>query len=125
MKPSARTSSAERMGQTLGRLWRGCLRHERTVNSWLIAQGLPAGIAKVVSLLIKLVVLAVVLYVASWLVLLLMFAAAAAWAMQNGALDGDDEEFFLAEDELSKLRRSPGYDPNLYNDTSHEMYEDD
>lgn len=125
MKPSAQTSPAERMGQTLGRLWRGCLRHERTVNSWLVAQGMPAGVAKTLSLLIKLLVLGVVLYVASWLVLLLMFAAAAAWAMRNGALDGDDGESFLSEDELSKLRRTPGYDPNFYNDTAHEMYEDD
>ncbi|KSQ24969.1 DUF3742 family protein [Pseudomonas aeruginosa] len=113
------------MGQMLGRLWRGCLCHERTVNNWLAAQGLPAGVAKGVSLLIKLAALGVVLYVASWLVLLLMFAAAAVWAMRNGALDSDDEESFLAEDELSKLRRTPGYDPNPYNDSAHEMYTDD
>ncbi|WAG81598.1 DUF3742 family protein [Metapseudomonas furukawaii] len=124
MKP-AQTSPAEYMGQTLGRLWRGCLRHERTVNNWLVAQGLPAGGAKGVSLLIKLAALGVVLYVASWLVLLLMFAAAAVWTMRNGALDSDDEESFLAEDELSKLRRTPGYDPNPYNDSAHEMYTDD
>lgn len=26
---------------------------------------------------------------------------------------------------LEELRETPGYDPNLYNDTSHEMYKDD
>ncbi|WP_313024463.1 DUF3742 family protein [Pseudomonas lopnurensis] len=122
MKPSTQTSSAERVGQALGR---GCLRHERAVNSWLVAQGLPAGIAKGVSLLIKLVALGVVLYVASWLVLLLMFAAVAAWVMRSGVLDGDDEESFLAVNELNKLRRTPGYDPVLYNDIAHSDYPDE
>ncbi|WP_454911005.1 DUF3742 family protein [Stutzerimonas chloritidismutans] len=34
MKPSAQHSFAERLGQILGRMWRGCLRQERKMNGW-------------------------------------------------------------------------------------------
>ena len=125
MKSSAQTSFAERLGQMLGRMWRGYVRQERKANGWLVERGIPAVGATVLLWIIKLVVLGVLLYVAFWLALLLVFAVAAAWAVQHGALDSDREDALIVQDELSKLRQTPGYDPNLYNDTSHEMYKDD
>jgi hypothetical protein len=125
MKPSAQTSFAERLGQMLGRMWRGYVRQERKANGWLVERGIPAVGATALLWIIKLVVLGVLLYVAFWLALLLVFAVAAAWAVQHGALDSDREDALIVQDELSKLRQTPGYDPNLYNDTSHEMYKDD
>jgi hypothetical protein len=125
MKPSAQTSFAERLGQMLGRMWRGYVRQERKANGWLVERSIPAVGATALLWIIKLVVLGVLLYVAFWLALLLVFAVAAAWAVQHGALDSDREDALIVQDELSKLRQTPGYDPNLYNDTSHEMYKDD
>ena len=125
MKSSAQTSFAERLGQMLGRMWRGYVRQERKANGWLVERGIPAVGATALLWIIKLVVLGVLLYVAFWLALLLVFAVAAAWAVQHGALDSDREDALIVQDELSKLRQTPGYDPNLYNDTSHEMYKDD
>jgi len=125
MKSSAQTSFAERLGQMLGRMWRGYVRQERKANGWLVERGIPAVGATALLWIIKLVVLGVLLYVAFWLALLLVCAVAAAWAVQQGALDSDREDALIVQDELSKLRQTPGYDPNLYNDTSHEMYKDD
>ncbi|MFZ4823971.1 hypothetical protein CQW32_04930 [Pseudomonas putida] len=94
MKPPVQTpSSSERLGQRLGRLWRGCLRHERKLNNWLVAQGLPAGVAKAVLLLIKLLALGVLLYVAFWLALLLVFALVAASAVRNSDWETPDPEW--------------------------------
>jgi hypothetical protein len=47
---------------------------------------------------------------------------AVAWAAQRGSTDDGNDYSFMTLDEL---RNTPGYDPNLYNDTSHEWYEDD
>lgn len=124
MKPSAQTTFAERAVRALGRMWRAYRRQDWKVSDWLVAQGMPASLAKATLVVVKLVLLGVLLYVAFWLALLLVFAVAAAWAVQHGALDSDREDALIVQDELSKLRQTPGYDPNLYNDTSHEMYKD-
>ncbi|CCG36495.1 putative uncharacterized protein [Xanthomonas citri pv. mangiferaeindicae LMG 941] len=71
---------------------------------------------------VKLVVLGVLLYAAFWLALLLVFMAAVAWAAGQSHAQDESEWPFMSEEEV---RRSPGYDPNVYNDASHEMFEDD
>lgn len=124
MKPSAQTSSAERLGQSWGRVWRAYLRQERKVSAWLVAQGLPVSVANAPLLIVKLLLLGVLLYAAFWLALLLGLAVVAAEVTQHVTLDDKDEPV-IGPDELTELRNTPGYDPNLYNDTSHEMYEDD
>lgn len=93
MKPSAQTSSAERLGQSWGRMWRVYLRQERKVTGWLVTHGLPTGVARTMSLLIKLVVIGVLLYVASWLVLLLIFAVVAASVAGGKSSDKDEPEW--------------------------------
>lgn len=112
-------SNAERFGRWLGCGWRGYVRREQRAVVWMVAQGLPAGGAKALLWVVKLVVLGVLLYVAFWLALLLLFAVAVAWAAQNSAPPDEDEWPFQTLDELSK---TPGYDPVLHNDIGHSDY---
>lgn len=114
-----------RLGSSVGRAWRVYGGREQRVVEWLVKRDVPVSVATASLWIAKLVMLGVLLYVAFWLTLLLLFAVAVVWAAQSGALDSDGEQSSFVEDELSKLRRTPGYDPNLYNDTAHEMYEDD
>lgn len=117
-----RISNAERLGRWLGGMWRGYVLRERRVAGWLVARGVPAGGATVLLWIVKLAVLGVLLYAAFWLALLVVFAAAAAWVAGQGHAPEEDEWPFMDGEEI---RKSPGYDPNLYNDASHEMFEDD
>ena len=52
---------------------------------------------------------------------MLLGVVAAAWAAAANTSDEDEWPFT----DLTELRKTPGYDPNLYNDTSHELYTDD
>ncbi|MEB1611144.1 hypothetical protein FHT08_000626 [Xanthomonas campestris] len=122
MNTKNRISTAERLGRRLGGMWRGYVRRERQVAGWLMAHGVPAGAATALLWVVKLAVLGVLLYAAFWLALLLVFAVVAAWVAGNGAPDDGDDYSFTTLDEL---RNTPGYDPNLYNDHSHELYKDD
>jgi hypothetical protein len=83
-KPAVPAAFAERIGRTLGRTWRGVLRLERNACAWLMAQGLPAGIAKALPLIFRLAVLGVVLYAAFWLAVLALSIAVAVWNARNG-----------------------------------------
>jgi hypothetical protein len=78
----------------LARLWSGFVRLDRKACGWLVAQGLPAGLAKTILWVVKLAVLGVLLYFAFWLALLLAFAAIAAWMVRNADADesSDDDE---------------------------------
>lgn len=91
MKPTAQATFWERAGRTLGRLWHGYARLDRRATNGLIATGWARGTAKVVLLAAKLAVVGVLLYVAFWLALLLLFAIAAAWMVRNDDGSYDDE----------------------------------
>ena len=80
---------SHRLGRGAGRAWRGYLRREQRAAGWLVARGVPADAAKAVLWIVKLAVFGVLLYAASWLALLLVFAVAAAWLARNA--DADDE----------------------------------
>ncbi|RUF23434.1 DUF3742 family protein [Pseudomonas aeruginosa] len=92
MKTAAQTTFAERLGRALGRAWQGCARFDRRAQGWLGAQGLAPGAARAVSLVVKLVALAVLLYSAFWLALLLSFALAGAWLLRNDDGSNDEEQ---------------------------------
>jgi len=83
MKPKPRISTAERFGRWLGRGWRGYLRGERRVLESLIAKSMPAWIANALVWAVKLAVLGVLLYVAFWMALLILFMVGAGWAASN------------------------------------------
>lgn len=83
MSTKTHVSSAERFGRWLAGVWRGYMRRERQVVAWLRAQSVPAGAAVALLWIVKLGVLAILLYAAFWLALLLVFAVAAAWVARN------------------------------------------
>lgn len=122
MDMKTQIGKSERFGRWLGRGWRGYARRERRASAWLVARGAPAVAATALLRIIKLTVMGVLLYAAFWLTLLLLLAVAAVWVIEKRLSDEEDEWPFS---DLNELRKSPGYDPNLYNDTSHELYEDD
>jgi len=123
MNTTTRISSAERLGRNFGRGWRACVRGERRVLNWLVSKGAPVAGASALLWVVKLTALGVLLYFAFWLALLLVCSVAVGWAASQSH---SDEEFHLQfPTTLEELRETPGYDPNLYNDMSHEMYEDD
>lgn len=84
-------SSAERFGRWLSGMWHCYVRSERLAGEWLRARGVPAGAAVALLWIVKLGVLAILLYVAFWLALLLVFAVAAAWAARNNDWDEQPE----------------------------------
>lgn len=91
MKTAAQTTFAERLGRTLGRAWRGCVRLDRRAHGWLLAQGWTPGIAKAALLAVKLAAIGVLLYTAFWLALLLAFALVGAWVVRNDDGSYDEE----------------------------------
>ncbi|HGI9957939.1 DUF3742 family protein [Pseudomonas aeruginosa] len=123
MNTTTRTSTAERLGRALGRGWRAYARGERRVSNWLVSKGVPAAGATALVWLVKLSAVGLLLYVAFWFAVVLVAMVAAGWAMDQRHPDEDD--FELQYPTIEELRATPGYDPNLYNDTSHEMYQDD
>lgn len=122
MKPAAQTTFAERVGRTLGRLWRGCVRLDRRATHRLVAKGWAPGAAKAVLLIIKLTAFGVLLYTAFWLALLLTFAVAAAWVARDTEQDAPEE---WAIGEQAEHKNNPGYDPILYNDAPDPRYDKD
>ncbi|MGD9946539.1 MAG: DUF3742 family protein [Burkholderiaceae bacterium] len=121
MNTTARISTAERLGRSFGRGWRAYARGERRVSNWLGSKGMPAAGAVGLLWVVKLAALGVLLYVAFWLALVLLGLVVAGWVAAANTSDEDEWPFT----DLTELRKTPGYDPNLYNDTSHELYTDD
>jgi len=97
MNTTTRNTTAERFGCWLGRCWRGYVRGERRVSAWLVAKGVPVGVAAALVWVVKLMVLGVLLYVAFWLALLLFFVVAVGWAASNS---DQDDDIWMKEDEL-------------------------
>ncbi|MCQ9617358.1 DUF3742 family protein [Paenalcaligenes niemegkensis] len=123
MNLTTRISKAERVGRWLARGWRGYLHSEREVSGWLVAQGLPAPIVSTLLWIVTLAVVVGLLYTAFWLALLLVFAVVATWTADKNRSDGEFALQYPAT--IEELRNTPGYDPSLHEDTSHEMYRDD
>ncbi|MBK3848981.1 DUF3742 family protein [Stutzerimonas xanthomarina] len=111
MKPSAQTSFAERLGQVFGRMWRGCLRQERKMNGWLVEHGLPAGGATTLLWITKLVVLGVLLYVAFWMVLVLLFSVVAASVVGGNSSNEDEPEWRIGLSGYGLYRGDTRVDP--------------
>ncbi|KXU38317.1 hypothetical protein AXE65_01760 [Ventosimonas gracilis] len=122
MNTTTRIRTAERFGRWLGRGWRGCVRGERRVSAWLVDKGAPVVVTATLVWVVKLAVLGVLLYVAFWIALLLLFMVGAGWA---AAANTPEEEKWWPFTDLTELRKKSGYDPNLYNDASHELFIDD
>lgn len=124
MKPAAQITFAERAGRTLGQMWRAGTHLERKVYAWLVAQGLGTGLAKGVLWVVKLAVLAVLLYAAFWVALLLMFAVVVAWTAREENAESDTD-FLGREAEERDHRESLFYHPASYNDDPDPRFGDD
>lgn len=122
MNKTTRSSTAERFGRRLGRAWRAYLSRERRVVAWLVSVGAPSAAATALVWAVKLAVLGVLLYVAFWLALMLLFAVAAAWAAGRDGATEEDEWPFARQDDI---REMPWYDPVPYNDTAHPDFPDE
>ena len=88
---STPTSLTERAGRMLGSAGRVLARVDARAQWWLAEHGLGEGLAWAASWLIKIVVLGILLYVAFWLALLLLFAVVAAWIARSAASVGQEE----------------------------------
>ena len=113
MKPAAQTTFAERVGRTLGRLWRACVRLDQQATHWLVAKGWGPGVAKGLMLLLKLAVFAALLYGAFWLAILISIMAFVAWTARNSAPD-EPQEWAIGDQ--ADHKQSIFYDPINYDD---------
>jgi len=73
MNTTTRITTAERFGRWLGRGWRSYVRGGQRVSAWLVAKGVPVSVATALVWVAKLAVLGVLLYVAFWVALLIIF----------------------------------------------------
>ena len=92
LKPGASPTFAERIGRMLGRAWRGVLRRERNACAWLMAQGMNATFAQGILWTVRLTLLAVLLYGAFWVALLLGLAVLAVQSSGNVSTDDNEDE---------------------------------
>ncbi|AYN19542.1 DUF3742 family protein [Alcaligenes aquatilis] len=86
MNTTARTSTVERLGRAFGRGWRAYARGERRASNWLISKEVPVAGAVVLVWVVKLGVLAALLYTTFWLALLLVCVMVVAWMARNADL---------------------------------------
>lgn len=84
-------TNAERTGRWLGRAWRGFVRQEAGAVRWLVSQGLPPGVARLLLWIVKLAAFGVLLYATFWIALVLLLGVAAAWAVRNSDPDDDNK----------------------------------
>ncbi|GHU08606.1 hypothetical protein FACS1894158_17960 [Betaproteobacteria bacterium] len=92
MTSAVQTSFAEHMGRTLGRMWKAALRLERKADDYLVAQGMNANLARGMLWAVKLALLALLLYGAFWVALLLGFAFFGAWAIRHTDWEAENDE---------------------------------
>lgn len=83
---------AHGLGQKLGHAWRGFMRAERHAARWLETCGVPAGGAKALCWLANVALVAVILYAALWLGVLLLLAAGAGWAASNAGAGQEEPQ---------------------------------
>ena len=125
MKRTAPDSFAERAGRALGRAWRGFLRLERQAHVWLVTQGMNAGLAEGMLWAIRLALLALVLYGAFWVALVLGFVVVSVRMAEQVSPEEDDDDFLGRKAEERDHRKSIFYHPVSYNDDPDPRFEDD
>lgn len=113
---------AECFGRWLGPGWRGYIRRERRVAAWLVAQGVPAVGADALLWIIKLGGLALLLYAATWVTLLVMLAVAVVWITGNAS---QHESTAWAIGDQADHKKSVFYDPKNYNDDPDPRFDDE
>jgi hypothetical protein len=72
MNTQTRISKMEHAGAWLGRVWRALWKREKQLIRWLVANGCPAPVAHILMWIIRLALLAVVLYTSIIVAVLLL-----------------------------------------------------
>ena len=85
LKQNTQATFAESTGRMLGRAWRGVLRLERNACAWLTAQGMNAMLAQGILWAVRLALLAILLYGAFWVALILIAVFVAAQSGRRSA----------------------------------------
>ncbi|WP_448111268.1 DUF3742 family protein [Pseudomonas lini] len=87
MTEKDQTTRAVRLGEWLGRCWKGYLRFLDRVFSWLRRAGIPPTLARVFVWALQAVVIITLLYVTFWITLI----AIVVFVAGSGLLETDDE----------------------------------
>jgi hypothetical protein len=116
------SSSAERMGVTLGRIWCRVRWQEARLIRWGADKGVSASFANFLLWTIKAVVIGALLYVAMWLTIVLLIAVAAAAILVRGARDSRQQEWLPKP---ADHRDELFYDPLSYNDDPDPRFKDE
>ncbi|WP_460110345.1 DUF3742 family protein [Pseudomonas sp. S3_H04] len=74
MTEKDRASKASRVGEYLGRCWKGYLRNLTRVSGWLRKVGVPRKLASFCALLLHTVTVMVLLYIAFWVTVVFIVA---------------------------------------------------
>ncbi|ATS87140.1 DUF3742 family protein [Xanthomonas citri] len=90
MKTKPQSSNPEKLGRWLGKAWRSYVQVERRLTILLSSKGVPLGLAAVLFWFVKAAAVAVLLYTAFWLTLLLAFAVLLARGLAGRAYGPDD-----------------------------------
>ncbi|GHU37774.1 hypothetical protein AGMMS50256_36150 [Betaproteobacteria bacterium] len=80
-----------RLGRGAGHAGGWLARADRKANGYLVAQGMNANLARGILQAIEFVLLAILLYGAFWVGLLLLFAVTGAWLLRNDDGSYDEE----------------------------------
>lgn len=110
------------LGRRARRALRSYSRSERQMVDWLASNGLPVSLAFGAVWAVRLAVVAVLLYAAFWLAIVVLIALGAAWVADNSGVSDDDTWPFMSWDER---RPTTGYDPVPYEDIEHPSYPDE
>ncbi|WP_127172005.1 DUF3742 family protein [Xanthomonas euvesicatoria] len=90
MKTNPQSSNPEKLGRWLGNAWRSYVQAERRLTILLSSKGVPVGVAVVLFWFVKAAAVALLLYSAFWLTLLLAFAVLLARGLAGRAYGPDD-----------------------------------
>jgi hypothetical protein len=119
MNSFSRSTTAERVGWWLGRAWQGLLRQETRAIQWTISQGVSPSLARPLRWVVKFAIVGLLLYVAFWLALVLVFALVVA------ALANNREQPVWRTTERTDHRKNSFYDPIAYSDDPDPRFDDE
>lgn len=115
-------NKAENMGRWLGQTWRSFVRQEISVVRWMIDRGTPPFVAKSLLWLVKVAVLAILLYTALWLALVLAIVLVAATLAKHA---NNRRQPVWPITEHTDHRKNSFYDPIAYSDDPDPRFDDE
>jgi len=114
-------TKAEYAGRQLGRAWRGLARQEARAIHWMMRHGMPQLAAAVILWILKLALLAVLLYAAFWIALVLGIVLIAATVAQHAE---QEEPPKWLEKDPDDPREDLFYDPLSHNHDPDPRFDD-